>query len=198
MNQLLSIDRLDVELLEMLARDARRGVVELASTLGISRNTVQSRLRRLEDGGLVTGYRPVVDLQQAGIATQAFIGLEVQQGRLSSIFDALAAIPQVLEVHITTGREDLLVRVATQTQAGLQELIEQIVVIPGVVHSTTTLALTTPLPYRAMPLLKYMTRNAGWGGRHRRSEVESPRCQRGVLTYHHWRRPAVDAMLTAA
>lgn len=163
MNQLLSIDRLDVELLEMLARDARTGVVELASTLGISRNTVQSRLRRLEDGGLVTGYRPVVDLQQAGIATQAFIGLEVQQGRLSSIFDALAAIPQVLEVHITTGREDLLVRVATQTQAGLQELIEQIVVIPGVVHSTTTLALTTPLPYRAVPLLKYMTRNAGWG-----------------------------------
>jgi hypothetical protein len=37
------------------------------------------------------------------------------------------------------------------------------VVIPGVVHSTTTLALTTPLPYRAVPLLKDMTRDAGWG-----------------------------------
>ncbi len=160
---MLSIDRLDVELLELLARDARVGVVELASTLGISRNTVQSRLRRLEQGGLLVGYRPEIDLAQAGVATLAFIGLEVQQGRLSSIVDALVGIPQVLEIHATTGREDLLVRVATDTQAGLQQLIERIVVIPGVVHSTTTLALTTPLPYRAVPLLKDMTRDAGWG-----------------------------------
>jgi DNA-binding Lrp family transcriptional regulator len=162
-SQLLSIDRLDAELLEMLAHDARAGIVELAATLGISRNTVQSRLRRLEEGGVLAGYRPEIDLAQAGIATQAFIGLEVQQGRLGSIVEALSAIPQVLEIHATTGREDLLVRVATESQAGLQQLIEHIVVIPGVVHSTTTLALTTPLPYRAVPLLKDMTRNAGWG-----------------------------------
>ncbi|MCX2933713.1 Lrp/AsnC family transcriptional regulator [Mycobacterium sp. CVI_P3] len=160
---MLSIDRLDVELLELLSRDARIGVVELASTLGISRNTVQSRLRRLEQGGLLVGYRPEIDLAQAGVATQAFIGLEVQQGRLASIVDALVEIPQVLEIHATTGREDLLVRVATENQAGLQQLIERIVMIPGVVHSTTTLALTTPLPYRAVPLIKDMTRNAGWG-----------------------------------
>ncbi|MCW2686569.1 MAG: transcriptional regulator, AsnC family [Mycobacterium sp.] len=160
---MITIDRLDVELLEMLAHDARAGVVELASTLGISRNTVQSRLRRLEDNGLLTGYRPELNLAQAGISTQAFIGLEVQQGRLATIVAALTELPQVLEIHATTGREDLLVRGATETQAGLQQLIEQIVGIPGVVHSTTTLALTTPLPYRAVPLLKEMTRHAGWG-----------------------------------
>jgi DNA-binding Lrp family transcriptional regulator len=160
---MLSIDRLDVELLEMLARDARAGVVEMASTLGISRNTVQSRLRRLEDGGLLIGYRPEFDLEQAGITTQAFIGLEVQQGRIAAIVQTLAEIPQILEVHVTTGREDLLVHAATATQVGLQRLIEEIVVIPGVVHSTTTLALTTPLRYRAVPLLKDMTRDAGWG-----------------------------------
>lgn len=160
---MFSIDRLDVDLLEMLARDARAGVLELASRLGISRNTVQSRLKRIEEGGLVAGYRPELDLARIGIATQAFIGLEVQQGRLGPIVEALIGIPQVLEIHATTGREDLLVRVATETQAGLQQLIEQVVGIPGVVHSTTTLALTTPLTFRAVPLLKDMTRNAGWG-----------------------------------
>jgi DNA-binding Lrp family transcriptional regulator len=160
---MLSIDRLDVELLEMLATDARAGVVELASRLGISRNTVQARLRRLEEGGLLTGYRPELKLGQAGVSMEAFIGLEVQQGRLASIVDALTAMPQVLEIHATTGREDLLVRVATETQADLQQLIETIVSIAGVVHSTTTLALTTPLPYRAVPLLKHITRDAGWG-----------------------------------
>lgn len=160
---MLSIDRLDVELLGVLARDARIGVVELASTLGIARNTVQSRLKRLEEAGLIAGYRPEIDLARAGIATQAFIGLEVRQERLAPIVKALVGIPQVLEIHATTGREDLLVRVATQTQAGLQKLIEQIVGTPGVVHSTTTLALTTPLPYRVVPVLKDFTKEAGWG-----------------------------------
>jgi DNA-binding Lrp family transcriptional regulator len=160
---MLSIDRLDVELLEMLATDARSGVVDLASRLGISRNTVQARLRRLEEGGLLTGYRPELKLAEAGVPVEAFIGLEVQQGRLASIVDALTAMPQVLEIHATTGREDLLVRVATETQADLQQLIEGIVGTAGVVHSTTTLALTTPLPYRAVPLLKHITRDAGWG-----------------------------------
>lgn len=161
--RLLSIDQLDVELLELLARDARAGVVQLASTLGISRNTVQSRLKRLEEGGVLTGYRPQFNLAQAGLATEAFIGLEVQQGRLAAIVDVLTAIPHVLAIHAITGREDLLVRVATQNQAGLQQLIERIVTIEGVVHSTTTLALTTPLPYRAVPLLKEIARTAGWG-----------------------------------
>jgi DNA-binding Lrp family transcriptional regulator len=160
---MLSIDRLDAELLGLLARDARIGVVELAATLGISRNTVQSRLKRLEEGGLVAGYRPEIDLARAGLATQAFIGLEVQQERLAPIVKALVGMPQVLEIHATTGRDDLLVRVATQTQAGLQQLIEQIVGTPGVVHSTTTLALTTPLPYRVVPLLEELTKGAGWG-----------------------------------
>ncbi|WP_203804565.1 Lrp/AsnC family transcriptional regulator [Mycobacterium heckeshornense] len=160
---MISIDRLDGELLERLARDARTGVLGLASALGVSRNTVQSRLRRMEEGGLITGYRPEFDLARAGIATQAFIGLEIQQGRLASIEHALEAMPEVLEVHATTGREDFLVRVATPTQAELQQLIERILSIPGVVHSTTTLALTTPLTYRAAPLLKHITRNAGWG-----------------------------------
>jgi len=160
---LLSIDRLDVQLLELLMRDARTGVVALATRLGVSRNTVQSRLKRLEDVGLVTGYRPELCLAQVGAAILAFIGLETEQGRLSAVVRELSVIPQVLEVHATTGREDLLVRVAAMDQPQLQRLIEQIVLIPGVVHSTTTLALTTPLPYRTAPLLREITRDSGWG-----------------------------------
>lgn len=160
---MLNIDRLDAQLLEILARDARTGVVELSSALGISRNTVQSRLKRLEHSGLITGYRVTVDLSKAGVAVQAFIALEIEQGRLTVVVDSLAEVPQVLEVHATTGREDLLVRVGTPTQAGLQQLIERIIAIDGVTHSNTTLALTTPLPFRAQPLLEELTHDAGWG-----------------------------------
>jgi DNA-binding Lrp family transcriptional regulator len=160
---MLSMDRLDFEILRKLTDDARTGVVELSSALGVSRNTVQSRVRRLEESGLLTGYQPSVDLAQAGLAVQAFVALEINQVGMSSVVDGLAQIPQVLEVHATTGREDLLVRVATGTQAELQELVVRILAIPGVAHSSTTLALTTPLPYRVIPLLDEATRDTGWG-----------------------------------
>jgi DNA-binding Lrp family transcriptional regulator len=157
------LDRLDLEILRKLSDDARTGVVELSSALGISRNTVQSRVRRLEESGVLTGYQPRVDLAEAGLAVQAFVALEINQVGMASVVSGLARIPQVLEVHATTGREDLLVRVATATQAELQELVVHILAIPGVVHSSTTLALTTPLPYRVIPLLEEATRDAGWG-----------------------------------
>lgn len=160
---MLNLDRLDAELIELLGRNARMGIAELASALGVARNTIQSRLRRLEETGLLRGFRPDLDLAAAGVTVQAFIALELEQGRLQKVVESLTAIAEVLEMHATTGREDLLVRVATETQAGLQELIETIVGIPGVSHSNTTLALTTPLPYRVQPLLDKLTRARGWG-----------------------------------
>ena len=160
---MLSIDKLDVALLGALTRDARAGVVELAATLGVARNTVQSRLRRLEEDGLLVGFRPDLDLERAGVDVVAFMALEIVQGRLQDVIAELTGVPEVLEVHATTGREDLLVRVATTTQASLQDLIEQVISIPGVSHSSTTLALTTPRAYRVQPLLEKLSRAATWG-----------------------------------
>ncbi|EGD54815.1 Lrp/AsnC family transcriptional regulator [Gordonia neofelifaecis] len=160
---MLSIDELDVELLKLLERDARQGVASLSTTLGISRNTVQSRIRRLEEGGLIAGYRPQVDLAKAGLVVQAFLALETEQGSLTTIAEAVTRIPQVIEVHTVTGREDLLVRVATATQPELLELIEGIVSFAGVIHSTTWLTLTAPLPHRTAPALAEMAKGTGWG-----------------------------------
>ncbi|SNS82779.1 Lrp/AsnC family transcriptional regulator [Rhodococcoides kyotonense] len=160
---MLKIDRLDIELLGVLARNARAGIVELASTLGVARNTVQARLTRMTDDHLLSGFRPELDLTEIGIAVQAFMALELQQGQLRAVVDALTSMPEILEIHATTGREDLLVRVATATQADLQNLIQEVVSITGVSHSNTTLALTTPLPYRIQPLLEHLGQQQGWG-----------------------------------
>ncbi|KJV03682.1 Lrp/AsnC family transcriptional regulator [Rhodococcus sp. PML026] len=162
---MLTIDQLDAKLIGLLTTDARAGIVELAATLGVTRNTVQSRIKRLEDTGLIRSFRPELNLALAGIDVQAFLALELEleQGYLSSVVAALRDIPEVLEIHATTGREDLLVRVATQDHASLQELIEKVLGIVGVWHSSTTVALTTPLPYRTQPLLQAITSDAGWG-----------------------------------
>lgn len=162
-DQVSRIDRLDAALLNLLADDARRGLVELAEELGITRHTVQARLKRLEEHGVLDGFLPRVDLAAAGASVQAFAALALQQGRLDEVVVELRAIPQVLEIHATTGREDLLVRLATTSHADLQALIQHIVGLPGVAHSNTSVALTTPLDYRAQPLLTALTRDTGWG-----------------------------------
>ena len=160
---MLSIDKLDVQLLGLLSKDSRMSVAELANSLGVARNTVQSRMKRMESNGLLTGFRPNLNLPEVGIPIQAFVGLELEQGKISAVARSLTELPEVIEIHATTGREDLLVRVTTSTHAALQKLAEQIVSLPGVTHSTTTIALTNPLPYRIQPLLEHLTNDAGWG-----------------------------------
>jgi len=159
----ISIDRLDTQLIGALTGDARLGVVDLARELGVARNTVQHRMRRLEELGIIRGYRPNIDLAAAGIDLQAFIALELVQGQLHVVAEQLSRFPEVLEVHVTTGREDLLVKVATTTQANLQRLLEQVYEIEGVAHSSTSLTMTTPVPHRVQPLLEALTEESGFG-----------------------------------
>ena len=64
---MFSLDRLDAALLGELTRNPRAGIVDLSAKLGVARNTVQSRIRKLEESGAVTGYRPVVDLPKLGV-----------------------------------------------------------------------------------------------------------------------------------
>lgn len=160
---MLRIDRLDGELISLLEADARQSIGDLAERLGVSRNTVQSRLRRLGEAGMLRGFSPRLNLVEVGINVEAFAALALDQGKLDDVIKLLAEIPEVMEVHATSGREDLLVRLGAVSHAELQELIQRIVALPGVGHSNTTLALTTPLAYRVGPLIAKATRDAGWG-----------------------------------
>lgn len=160
---MISIDRLDAELLRRLDENGRIGIAELASQLGVARNTVQARLQRLQDSGIVTGFHATLDLEAAGVLVQAFVGLELDQRRLTDVVRALTEVPEVLEVSTQAGREDLLVRVAAVNHAELQETVFGMLEIPGVRHTTTTMIVFTPLRYRTQPLLDCLTDGAGFG-----------------------------------
>jgi DNA-binding Lrp family transcriptional regulator len=170
-----TIDRLDVEILGRLSAAARAGVAEIAGALGVSRATVQQRLKRLEEDGVLRGYQPVIDLEAVGLAVQALVTLEIDQRVMSRIVQGLAALPEVLEVRIQAGREDLLVRVAIESLEALQALTAAIVTIDGVRKTTSTFTVATPVPYRAQPLLEKVTANSGWG-----RSTPAPQHQTGV------------------
>lgn len=158
-----SIDRLDVEILKRLTEQARIGIAELAATLGVSRNTVQLRIRRLEDSGVLQGFRPILNFSAIGMPVQALISVELDQRKLKEIVTGLAALPEVLEVKIQAGREDILAHVVIASLEALQELTAAVVEIDGVRKTTSAFSVATPLPYRVQPLLDKLTASAGWG-----------------------------------
>ncbi|HEY8093530.1 MAG TPA: AsnC family transcriptional regulator, partial [Acidimicrobiales bacterium] len=96
-----TMDDLDRRLLGALADVTRPGVLELSRRLGVARGTVQARLDRLQESGVLAGFGPFVDLKALGFTVLAFTTLEIAQGHESVVIDALAVIPEVLEVHKT-------------------------------------------------------------------------------------------------
>jgi DNA-binding Lrp family transcriptional regulator len=158
-----SIDRLDVQILGRLTADARVGIAELAAGLGVSRNTVQTRIRRLEETGVLTGFRPIINLSAIGMPVEALISIELDQRRMAGVVAGLERLPEVLEVKTQAGREDLLVHVAIASLEALQVLTAAIVEIDGVRKTTSTFSVGTPIAYRLQPLLDRVTQDAGWG-----------------------------------
>ena len=147
------LDALDVALLDALRRHPRAGALELSRITGVARATVSARLQRLEDSRVVTGYGPDVDVAAAGFGVHAFVTLEIAQGALESVVAHLGTLPEVLEVHTTTGPGDLLCRVVAPTNADLQPLIGRMLATGGIERTTTQIALTEQIPYRVLPLV---------------------------------------------
>jgi DNA-binding Lrp family transcriptional regulator len=149
----LGIDRLDARLLEAVAESPRAGVMELARKLKVARGTVQARLEKLQRRGVVTGFSPDIDLRALGYDVLAFVTLEIAQGRLVDVVEHLAGIPEVLEVHATTGPGDLHARVVARTNEHLQLVIGNILAVAGISRTTTQIALTEQLRFRVLPLV---------------------------------------------
>lgn len=147
------IDALDARLIRAIAETPRAGVMELARQLEVARGTVQARLDKMRDRGVVTGFGPDLDLHTLGYEVLAFVTLEIAQGSLASIVTHLGTIPEVLEVHTTTGGGDLMCRVVAPTNAELQEVIGRMLDSEGIQRATTHVALTQQLPYRVLPLI---------------------------------------------
>jgi DNA-binding Lrp family transcriptional regulator len=156
------IDELDARLIELLTAEPRVGMLEASRRLRVARGTVQARLDRLQARGVITGYGPEISPAALDHGVMAFVTLEIRQaGGHDSVASQLAAIAEVLEAHTITGAGDMLCRVVARTNADLQRVIDAIVEVPGVVRTSTVIALDTPVPYRALPLVRAAAGPAG-------------------------------------
>jgi DNA-binding Lrp family transcriptional regulator len=138
----------DQELLGLLRLNAREPVAVLARKLGLSRTTVQDRLRRLEASGEIAGYtvRLASSGPSSGIA--ALISLGVEPKKQADVAKALGRIAQVETVHAVSGKFDFVAHVRGATAEAIDRLIDQLTELSGVNDVETAVILSTKVDRR--------------------------------------------------
>lgn len=150
-------DRTDARILTELELDPRATVMALAQRLTLSRNTVQARLARMESDGMLRGFGARVDPAALGYPIAAIVTVVVRQQMLTGVADALAQVPEVLEVFGISGPTDLLVRVVAADADDLYRIAARILAMDGVERTDTALVMRRLVDYRIAPLVERLT-----------------------------------------
>ncbi|GAA3316631.1 Lrp/AsnC family transcriptional regulator [Nonomuraea dietziae] len=148
------IDETDARLLLALIDHPRSTTVALADQIGLSRNTVQARLAKLEEGGGLESFERRVSPRRLGCPLTVFAAVQVVQRMLDEVAEALAGIPEVLQVYSVSGPTDLLVQAVAADGDDLYRIAGMILAIPGVERTTTSLVTREIVAYRTAPLIR--------------------------------------------
>jgi DNA-binding Lrp family transcriptional regulator len=135
----------DEELIALLKVDAREPVAALARKLGLSRTTVQDRLRRLEESGVIAAYSIKLsrDMDQGGM--RAFVTLSVEPRRQVEVGRMLGRFAQIETLHTVSGKFDLIAQVRTANSEAMDRLIDEMGQLPGITRIETSVILSTKL-----------------------------------------------------
>src|SRR3954451_775004 len=147
------VDQLDARLIALLRDEPRIGLMEVARRLKVARGTVQARLAKLTDRGVVRGFGPELDPHRMGYPLMAFVFLQITQGRLRDAVGVLADVPEVLEATATSGPSDLLCRIVARDTEHLQDIVNRMLSNPAIRRSTSYIALSQPIRFRTAPLV---------------------------------------------
>jgi DNA-binding Lrp family transcriptional regulator len=148
------MDDLDARLLHLFSAEPRIGVLEASRRLGVARGTVQSRLDKLTERGVVASWAPTLDPAALGYPVTGFLTLQLRQGVGHDVVARhLEGIAEVTEAHTITGEGDMWCRVVARSNADLQRVIDAVLAHEGIVRSTTVIALDTQIRPRVLPLV---------------------------------------------
>jgi Lrp/AsnC family leucine-responsive transcriptional regulator len=141
----VELDRFDDAILRVLAVEGRISATELARRIGLSKSPTQARMKRLEDAGIITGYRANLDPIRMGLAHVAFVEVRLSDTReaaLQAFNKAVMAVPEVEQCHMIASRFDYLLKVRTaDIQDYRRVLAEQISALPHVAGTSTYVAM---------------------------------------------------------
>jgi len=140
-------DNVDRVLLAELQRDGRQSIAELARTVHMSNSAVAERLRRLEETGVIAGYRAVVDPERLGYGILAYLRLRYPSSQYAPLHELLADIPEVVEAHHVTGDDCFILKVVATSMRHLEQVSGRVGTLGSV---TTSVSYSSPIPTRSI------------------------------------------------
>ncbi len=138
------LDEIGWKILGELQQNARIAFAELGRRVGLSTPAVTERVHRMEEAGIIVGYRAQVDPAKVGLSILAFITVKVGGENLSHFMKLAATHPEVLECHRITGADSFLVKAAVADVAHLETLLDALMPYVG---TTTSMVLSTALAW---------------------------------------------------
>src|SRR5688572_20842829 len=145
----MHIDDIDRNVLKELQMDARLSYAELGRRVGLTTPAVIERVRKLEDAGVITGYRADIDTAKVGLPIIAFIRMSITGVDYSHIIEVAEQSNEVLECHRGTGGDSFIMKVAVASVEHLQEVIDRLTPY-GI--TTTTIVLSSPVKRKTIEL----------------------------------------------
>jgi Lrp/AsnC family leucine-responsive transcriptional regulator len=151
----LSLDSIDLQLLDELQLDADRSNVELARLVGLSPAATLHRVRRLKESGVVRGVVARLDSAAAGFPLQVYVAVSLQrhgEGDHRRFADAVRAMPEVISADWVTGETDAMLMVVAREVAELQRVLVRLSTRGGAARVMTLLRLEELKPSSPLPL----------------------------------------------
>jgi len=143
------LDPVNMRVLEELQRDPRLSMSELGRRVGMSSPAVTERVRRLEEAGVIQGYRLELNPVALGLPITAYIRIRPNPGQLPRIAELAQQIPEVVECHRVTGEDCFILKVHIPAIDQLDRLLDSFLLYGS---TTTSLIQSSPVPLRPPPL----------------------------------------------
>jgi Lrp/AsnC family transcriptional regulator, leucine-responsive regulatory protein len=141
----VDLDEFDLRILDALAVEGRISVTDLARRIGLSKSPVQTRLKRLEDRGVIRGYRALIDPIRLGRDHVAFVEVKLSDTReaaLAAFNAAVTRVPEIEQCHMIAGAFDYLLKVRTSNMTAYRTVLaERISSLPHVANTSTYVAM---------------------------------------------------------
>lgn len=137
------MDTLDYALITLLRHNARKSISDIARELKVARATVRSRLEQLESKGEILGYTVILKTHTINQPVRGITLIEVERHNADRVVKALAGFSEILAVHTTHGRFDLIAEFAAGTLHDLDDVLRRMRLINGITVSETHLILST-------------------------------------------------------
>lgn len=137
------IDNVDLKILEILSKNAKKPYTEVAKLANVSGGTVHVRMRKMEEMGIIQGNTLIIDYARLGFDVTAFIGIFLSKSALyDEVVDELKKIPEIINIHYTTGNYSMFAKIHCRDTRHLKDLLhDKIQRIEGIVRTDTMISL---------------------------------------------------------